>query len=99
MQHGIRGIVEVHSSEYGLCYCSLMNFDRVNIIWKVLRCKWTFFGSLNEVPYSEYNLEIISQQPDRGIGASINFDTVNITWKEFHSKLTVLLKLEWIVFQ
>jgi len=42
---------------------------------------------------------IIAQQVDSVIAGTMEFATVNIMWKVFHRKWTVLLQVEWRMFQ
>ena len=70
-------MVEVHSSECGLCYCSLMNFVRVNIIWKVLRCKWTFFAALMNC----YTVNIIWKMFHSSRTVELELQLTLIQWK------------------
>jgi hypothetical protein len=74
-----------------------MDFDTVNIIWKLLHSRCQCYCSLNEVCYSEHYVEGTSQQVYSVIAARMKCVTVNIMWKIFHNRWRVLLRVEEIV--
>jgi hypothetical protein len=69
------------------------------IIFYILHSIWTLVLQLEWIVYTNNYLEVISQQVDTCIAASLKRVRVNIIWNLFHSSWTLLLQLEWSALQ